>query len=91
MTRIILTKRNIHALQDLGRELRKISSFLEIERSVQLYEAIARECSINRMREVDAALKDQFPVNISKTGKNFIYRKGEGKSLPLLLLIKTDG
>ncbi|KAK7494089.1 hypothetical protein BaRGS_00014747, partial [Batillaria attramentaria] len=61
--------------EDPVSSLKRLAEFVGVSRPEQLYQDIARECSIKRMKQVEADLKEQFPANISKTGKNFIYRK----------------
>lgn len=67
--------------QDPVAALRSLSKFLGTESSSDLLQDIARECSIQKMKQVDRNLKDHLPhhqkLSVSKTGENFIYRKGE--------------
>ncbi|ESO91705.1 hypothetical protein LOTGIDRAFT_191399 [Lottia gigantea] len=57
-------------------EIKRLSDFLGFSYSNDLFTAIAEKCSFSSMKENDERLKEQFPIHMSKDGKNFIYRKG---------------
>ena len=72
----------MRAWQDTVSALGRVNEFLGLGRDGELLQRVAAECSIAKMKKVDDELKAQGPehVNLSKTGKNFIYRKGAYRS-----------